>query len=965
MRRAQGLHAFLAPCNFLSRLIVLLVRIVRKLDASSTILKDFSASQGIYRLKHEETIRSTSALPHTALEQEAAFTEHDHQDLQEVLPEAKIDQQFTAEHSADFHPPALRTRLGERLRFWFVNNTFAPPWLPERLQHPLLGYLIAVLLQTLAVLVTYYLNAQLQVFTISFAGLLEMLAIALVALSWGVGPSVVATLLGACLFAYLILPSPGTWVFSDARDGYQLLLFVLVGLVIGIVSSQTELARRRAERLADSLTKEHARLEAIIETVPDIVAIYDRRGRMTQMNEIGRHSRVFDPDMRNRSLEELFRVHEAFTLEGKPVRAGDLPMVHALRGETVEGQEIRFFTSEGSECFLSISAAPLRTIRGKIDGVVSVTRDLSALHQSEREAANRAIELEAILQSLTDGFFVIDTDGNFMRSNAALLEIIGCTEGNKEWFLGLAYEERQAQLDIRDEQGQLLSRETWPEMRILRGEVLKGSASVDLQLRSLNGRELQVNFSGAPLYNREGELIAALCICHDVTERRKLEQRTHDALDALLTMAEALVTRGDEGMLEGEDRTLAAQKIARRMVRLSSSVLDCQRIGIFLVDLASGSFRALAMVGFASDEEERRWMVTEQPALDIQETPLFQVLPQLQTGEIVLLDTQAEAFCWGPPFSHVPTTLLAPMSVGEHLIGLLVLGQDVPDAVYTEENIALAGAVAQLLALVFERERLLHERAEAQATELALRAANRHMEEFLGMVSHELKTPLTSIKGNTQLAIRQLRTSMQTFERILGLYESAEQQSRRLNRLVDDLLDVSRAQAGHLELIFAPCDLRMLVHEAIQEQRKMWPGRTIELEMDEEVALPLKADADRIVQVISNYLTNALKYSDPGRPVCVSVRREGQEVYLAVRDEGPGLPEDEWERIWTRFHRVGAIEVRSSTHTSQAGLGLGLYISKTIIEGQQGQVGVQSQRGAGSTFWFRLPLYPGKAAKPV
>ncbi len=407
---------------------------------------------------------------------------------------------------------------------------------------------------------------------------------------------------------------------------------MLVGLAISIVSSQTELARRRAERLADSLTKEHARLEAIIETVPDIVAIYDRRGRMTQMNEIGRHSRIFDPQMRNRSLEELFRVHEAFTLEGKPVQADDLPMVHALRGETVEGQEIRFLTSEGSECFLSISAAPLRNIRGKIDGVVSVTRDLSALHQSEREAANRAIELEAILQSLADGFFEVDTRGALMRSNAAFLEIIGCTTENKAWFVALPYEERQALLDIRDEQGQPLVSAAWPETRILHGEVLKGSTSVDLQLRNLSGRELQVNVSGAPLYNQEGELVAALCVCHDVTERRKLEQRTHDALDALLTMAETLVTRSDEGPLEDENRALSAQKIARRMARLTSSVLGYQRVSIFLVDLAHDTLRSIALAGFASDEEERRWMAMEQPVLDLQATPMAQVLSQLQAG---------------------------------------------------------------------------------------------------------------------------------------------------------------------------------------------------------------------------------------------------------------------------------------------------------------------------------------------
>ncbi|MGH2510273.1 MAG: sensor histidine kinase, partial [Ktedonobacteraceae bacterium] len=249
--------------------------------------------------------------------------------------------------------------------------------------------------------------------------------------------------------------------------------------------------------------------------------------------------------------------------------------------------------------------------------------------------------------------------------------------------------------------------------------------------------------------------------------------------------------------------------------------------------------------------------------------------------------------------------------------------------------------------------------------ELALRTANQRMEEFLGMVSHELKTPLTSIKGNTQLAIRQLKSNMQAFERIIGLYEATEQQSRRLNRLVDDLLDVSRTQAGRLELIPGPCDLREIVHEVLQEQRKMWPGRIINLEMSDDITLSLYADADRIAQVITNYLTNALKYSEADRAVAINVQCKGQQVYLAVCDEGPGLPKDELERIWEQFHRVPGIEVRSSSHVSQAGLGLGLYISKTIIEGQQGEVGVQSTLGIGSTFWFCLPLCSANKAEPI
>lgn len=854
--------------------------------------------------------------------------------------------------------PRLRAQkltLWQRALHWFASSTFTPAWLPAQLRHPLFGYLIALLLQVAAIFITFSLNRGSR--SIIFSDSLEVLAIALVALSWGVGPSIISTLLGASLLTYILLPPPFSWAIQDPRNLYQVLLFVLIGVAISIAASMTERARRQAEHLANSLSREHARLEAIIETVPDVVAIYDKRGRMVQHNDLGNQSRIFDPGMENSSLESLVKEGGALTLEGKPLELADLPVAHALLGKTVESAEVRFVDSVGSERFLSISAAPLRNARGKIDGVVSVTRDLSALHQSEREAANRALEMEALFESLADGLVVVNLGGKIVRSNVTYQEIIGLTEGERERFFTCSSEERHALLDMRDEQDNPLSYEESPEARILHGEVFQGETAIDVHIHNLSGRELQVNVSGAPFYNKDGKLIAALCICRDVTERRKLEQRTHDALDALLMMAEALITRADEEMQEEANQAAMSRKVSLRMARLTSRVLDCPKVGIFLGDAESGLFHPVAMVGLSSEREASWWEAAQKICLNIRETPAPHVAARLQEGEIVLIDMLAEPFkTWLRGLSHAHTNLVAPMSVGQQLIGLLVLGHEDPEYVYTSEDIALAGAVAQLLALVFERERLLRERAEAQATELALRTANQRMEEFLGMVSHELKTPLTSIKGNTQLAIRQLKGSMQAFERVIGLYEAAEQQSRRLNRLVDDLLDVSRTQAGHLELLPGLCDLREIVHEAIQEQRKVWPERTIGLEMDEETFLPLEADADRIGQVISNYLTNALKYSDADRPVMVKVQREGPQVFLAVRDEGPGLPEEEQARIWAQFHRAPGVEIRSNAHVSQAGLGLGLYISKTIIEGHHGKVGVQSTPGIGSIFWFQLPL---------
>ena len=173
--------------------------------------------------------------------------------------------------------------------------------------------------------------------------------------------------------------------------------------------------------------------------------------------------------------------------------------------------------------------------------------------------------------------------------------------------------------------------------------------------------------------------------------------------------------------------------------------------------------------------------------------------------------------------------------------------------------------------------------------------------------------------------------------------------------LVDDLIDISRIQADKLDLQMRPmlCDLANIVKEVVQEQGKIYPERTICLTLSSPEPVTVHADADRIGQVVTNYLTNALKYSAADRPIDVLLQVEEQAARVSVHDEGPGLSLADQERIWERFYQVENVEIQTA---SRAGLGLGLYISKTIIEHHHGQVGVQSCPGSGSTFWFTLPL---------
>ncbi|HEY7355606.1 MAG TPA: HAMP domain-containing sensor histidine kinase, partial [Ktedonobacterales bacterium] len=250
----------------------------------------------------------------------------------------------------------------------------------------------------------------------------------------------------------------------------------------------------------------------------------------------------------------------------------------------------------------------------------------------------------------------------------------------------------------------------------------------------------------------------------------------------------------------------------------------------------------------------------------------------------------------------------------------------------------------------------------ALAHEQALQEINFRMEAFLGIAGHELKTPLTTVILSLQVLRRRIQHQMSPPREEVGRerrevsqrdLEVPLEQAERLNRLVSELLDTSRIQAGQLQLDRRPANLADIVSGAVQEQRQATPERSISLEMPEGVVLPVFADADRIGQVLANYLTNALKYSPEECPVEVGVQVEGQQARVWVRDYGPGIPLAEQERLWERFHRVPGIAVQSG---SGIGLGLGLYISKTIMEYHQGQVGVKSTPGQGATFWFTLPL---------
>jgi signal transduction histidine kinase len=286
-------------------------------------------------------------------------------------------------------------------------------------------------------------------------------------------------------------------------------------------------------------------------------------------------------------------------------------------------------------------------------------------------------------------------------------------------------------------------------------------------------------------------------------------------------------------------------------------------------------------------------------------------------------------------------------------------GSSAPEAVVVALLLlaTLRPAVAYL-----EHEHLRRERDAALAKESALRLANVRMEAFLNMVAHELKTPLASLMGYSQLISRRLETLLRLVHnhddytdaaRMLhALIDWYDQSLERMERLVEDVLDETRVQQGRLTVRLEPRHLTEVVAEAVAEQRQLHPERTIRW-IAEESPVPVMVDANRIEQVVTNFVSNALKFSRADQAVEVHLQTADGLTCVSVHDDGVGIPLPEQPHVWEPFYQAAGARWQSG---SQVGFGLGLAISKAIVEGHHGQAGIESAPGQGTTAWFTLPL---------
>jgi PAS domain S-box-containing protein len=534
-----------------------------------------------------------------------------------------------------------------------------------------------------------------------------------------------------------------------------------------------------------------------------------------------------------------------------------------------------------------------------------------------------------MIGGMSDGVLLVDGEGKSVFINPAGQRLLGRSDVGVPIF-------RQAEVyGLRDEHGRMLDARELPAAQALSTGRLVQDMTV---LIAREGAErVSVSMSATPL-REDGQTSGVVVTFRDITERRALEEQ-------MQVQAERAQILADAGAFFSSniDPNWVTQAIAERCAEVLgdwSAVILRAPDGKDL-SVAAIYHRDMASLGLA-------WSYIYRQPLIVGEGLIGQVVasgyPSLTTN-VRGLGEDTHPGTYHPSPAKLASLLILPLRTRREMIGALLIAASDPDRAMDDDKLPLAELLAERAALAIENASLYTEQVEARRK---VEDLSRLKDEFLSIASHELRTPVTSIKGYTQLAKMLIKEGdLETSEEYLDI---ALDQIDRMSRLILELLDVSRIETGRLEIRREAILWAQFVRDVVHRHHTAVSDRRFHVSVPND-ANTVTGDRDRLEQVLGNLLENAVKYSPDGSDITVTVDNRNGTFVTAVCDRGIGIPADELGQVFERFHRG-----RQVSSTNYGGLGLGLYITKQIIERHGGSIWVESKEGQGTTFYFSLPM---------
>ncbi|HEY0097035.1 MAG TPA: PAS domain S-box protein, partial [Archangium sp.] len=613
---------------------------------------------------------------------------------------------------------------------------------------------------------------------------------------------------------------------------------------------QAERARAEAEAHRRQLELEHHRLQAVLQQLPQAVILAEApSGRMVMGNaQVSRlHGGPMPPDW---SLEDYTAVRPGFHAGGRRYTPGEWPLVRALtRGEVVRGEVMEVQRPDGTRFSLSVSAGPVRDAEGRVTAAVAMLEDISERLRLEKSLRQGEAVFRRIMESDMMGLAFSDGDGLIHEANDSFLALVG--HGREELERGLRW---QALVPPEGkEAGERGLRALWT----------RGVATAfELELLRGDGSRVPVMTGSAQVEEQERVLTFVL----DLSDLKRAE-------GAVRFLATASRVLGQS--LEVSDATLEHVACLASVSVASWCVID--------LVTPEGGLRRAAVAHEDASREPRLRRAWPTPALHDSGGPL---LDAMHSGEPLLFqDFTAETWrhlsTGFVPLGQVLdegeecSVLVVPLRSHERALGLVTLGASRPRRRHGPEDLAMGQELAHRLAAALESARLF----------LESQRSVRLRDEFLAVASHELKTPLTPLR----LQLQGLRRVVEAQggepvapERFLRAVRGCESQVRKLAGLVNDLLDVAKLAQGRLPLHLEAVDLGAVAREVMEQLSAEAARAGCEVELVEGAAVVGQWDKLRLEQVVTNLLTNALKYG-AGRPIHVGVGWAYGQARLSVR----------------------------------------------------------------------------------
>lgn len=499
-----------------------------------------------------------------------------------------------------------------------------------------------------------------------------------------------------------------------------------------------------------------------------------------------------------------------------------------------------------------------------------------------------------------------------------------------------------------------------PVAKVLRQGTVVGLANHTVII-SRTGVERPIDDSGAPIRERTGGITGVVLVFRDITERAQAEQERIKLLEQeQAARAEAEAARQRASFLAEASRVLASS------LDYETTLASVARLAVpdvadwCTVDLldAEGKLERLAVAHV--DPAKVEWAHELQRKYPPDPSAPTGVYNVIRTGKAEfypeISDELLVAAARDPEQLQIiraigfTSAITVPLVARERTLGAITLVSAESGRRFGEADVALAEDLARRAATAIDNAALYR---EAQA-------AVRARDQFVSIASHELKTPLTMLLATAQLLQRRAEREGNRSEQDLRSFAIVGEQSKRLNRLVTSLLDMSRIETGQLSIERQPVEIGALTNRLVDELRHTYPLYRIELTLP-GVPLIIEGDELRLEQVVQNLVQNAVRYSSQGSPINVAVEEREGSVCISVADQGIGIPEAALPRLFTRFYRAPNVDQRNT-----AGMGIGLFVVKEIVTLHGGEVKVTSAEGQGSTFTVCFPLRQAHpAATPI